>query len=98
MQPSQVDEMMRDEKGFLWLLSPTKVQRFDGKSILSFSFDDACIGIEQDDKGTIWLLTRQNIYRYKNDFTGFEKLANYSSKLNKYLRLLAGPKKKIIPA
>ena len=95
MQPSQVDEMMRDDKGFLWLLSPTKVQRFDGKSILSFSFDDACIGIEQDDKGTIWLLTRQNIYRYKNDFTGFEKLANYSSKLNKYLRLLAGPKKKL---
>ena len=95
IQPSQLDEMMKDDKGFLWLLTPTKIQRFDGKNILSFSFEDHCIGIQQDDEGTVWVLTRQNIYRYKNDFVGFEKLAAYSSLDNKYLRLLAGPKKKL---
>ncbi len=94
-QPSQVEEMMRDSRGFLWLLTPTKAQRFDGKNILSFSFDDRCIGIQQDDEGTVWIATRQNIYRYKNDFKGFEKIPEYSSTVNKYLSLLAGPKKKL---
>lgn len=92
---NQVDEMMIDSKGFLWLLTPTKAQRFDGKNILSFSFDDRFIGIQEDEAGTIWVASRQNIYRYKNDFEGFEKLNEYSSTVNKYLSLLAGPKKKL---
>jgi putative methionine-R-sulfoxide reductase with GAF domain/ligand-binding sensor domain-containing protein len=94
-QPNQVEEMMRDSKGFLWLLTPAKAQRFDGKNILSFSFDDRCIGIQEDEEGIVWLASRQNIYRYKNDFKGFEKIPEYSSNTNKYLGLLAGPKKKL---
>ncbi len=94
-QPSQVEEMMRDSRGFLWLLTPTKAQRFDGKNILSFSFDDRCIGIQQDDEGTVWIASRQNIYRYKNDFKGFEKIPEYNSTVNKYLSLLTGPQKKL---
>jgi putative methionine-R-sulfoxide reductase with GAF domain len=95
VQPNQVEEMMRDSKGFLWLLTSTKAQRFDGKNILSFSFDDRCIGIQQDDKGTIWIASLENIYRFKNDYTGFEKLNEYSSPVTKYLGLLAGPAKKL---
>jgi ligand-binding sensor domain-containing protein len=95
LSPNQVEEMMRDSKGFLWLLTATKAQRFDGKNILPFSFEDRCIGIQQDDEGTIWIATRQNIYRYKNDFEGFEKLTAYSSPVIKYLSLLAGPQKKL---
>ncbi len=93
--PSQVEEMMRDSKGFLWLLTPTKAQRFDGKNILSFSFEDRCIGIQEDDEGKIWMATRQNIYYLKNDYEGFEKLTAYSSPVTKYLSLLAGPTKKL---
>jgi putative methionine-R-sulfoxide reductase with GAF domain/ligand-binding sensor domain-containing protein len=95
VQPSQVEEMMRDSKGFLWLLTSTKAQRFDGKNILSFSFDDRLVGIQQDDEGKIWLATRQNIYFFKNDYEGFEKLTAYSSPVIKYLSLLAGPAKKL---
>jgi putative methionine-R-sulfoxide reductase with GAF domain len=95
MHINQVDEMMRDNNGFLWLLAPSKAQRFDGKNILSFSFADRCIGIQQDNEGTVWIASRQNIYRYKNDFEGFEKIPEYSSSVNKYLSLLAGPKKKL---
>jgi putative methionine-R-sulfoxide reductase with GAF domain/ligand-binding sensor domain-containing protein len=95
IQPNQVEEMIKDNKGFLWLRSFAKVQRFDGKNILSFSFDDRFIGIQQDDEGTVWLASRQNIYRFKNEFEGFEKLNEYSSTVNKYLSLLAGPQKKL---
>lgn len=95
LSPNQADEMMIDSGGFLWLLAPTKAQRFDGKNILSFSFDDRCIGIQQDDEGTVWIVSRQNIYRFTNEYKGFELLADYSSTNNKYLSLLAGPAKKL---
>jgi putative methionine-R-sulfoxide reductase with GAF domain len=95
MHASQVEEMIRDDKGFLWLLAATKAQRFDGKNILSFSFDDRCIGIQQDEEGTVWIASRQNIYRYKNDYDGFEKLPEYASAENKYRSLLQGPGKKL---
>ncbi len=93
--PSQVEEMIKDTQGFLWFLTPTMVQRFDGKNILSFSFDDRCISIQQGENGTIFLASRQNIYRYKNDHTGFEKLHSYTSNIAKYLRLHTGPEKKL---
>jgi putative methionine-R-sulfoxide reductase with GAF domain len=86
---------MKDDKGFLWLLTPTKAQRFDGKNILSFSFEDRCNGIQQDEEGTVFVSSRQNIYQYKNDYTGFEKLLEYTSTENKYRSLVQGPGKKI---
>jgi putative methionine-R-sulfoxide reductase with GAF domain/streptogramin lyase len=95
VQPSQVDEMMRDSKGFLWLLTPTKVQRFDGKNILSFSFDNRFIGILEDEEGTIWLASRQDIYRFKSIYEGFEKLPEYSSAVNKYISMPSGIQKKL---
>ena len=93
--PGQVLEIIRDNRGFLWLLSGSKVQRFDGKNFRSFSFEDRCASIRQDEEGTIWMVSYQNIYRYKNDYTGFEKLPGYSSPTTKYLKLSAGPGKKI---
>jgi putative methionine-R-sulfoxide reductase with GAF domain/ligand-binding sensor domain-containing protein len=93
--PNQVEDLMKDDKGFLWLLTPTKAQRFDGKNILSFSFDDRCNGIRQDEEGTVFVSSRQNIYRYKNDYTGFEKLVEYTSTENKYRSLVQGPGKKL---
>ncbi|MBC7868405.1 MAG: hypothetical protein H7X88_12790, partial [Gloeobacteraceae cyanobacterium ES-bin-316] len=93
--PARLEDLMRDQKGFLWLLSASKVQRFDGKNFVSFSFNDRCIAIQEDDQGIIWLMSRQNIYRYKNDYTGFEKLQGYESESVKYRGLLAGPEKKM---
>jgi putative methionine-R-sulfoxide reductase with GAF domain len=93
--PNQVEDMIKDDKGFLWLLTPSKAQRFDGKNILTFSFDDRCIAIQQDEEGTVFVLSRQNIYRYKNDHTGFEKLPEYTTAENKYRSLVQGPGKKI---
>jgi ligand-binding sensor domain-containing protein/putative methionine-R-sulfoxide reductase with GAF domain len=95
VQPNQIEEMMRDSRGFLWLLTPSKAQRFDGKNILSFAFDDRLMGIQQDGDGKIWIASRQNIYRFKNDYEGFEKLTEYSSTVTKYISLLAGPAKKL---
>jgi putative methionine-R-sulfoxide reductase with GAF domain len=95
MPPNQAENMIRDHKGFLWLLAPTKAQRFDGKNILSFSFEDRCLEIQEDEQGRLWVISRQNIYRYKNEYEGFEKLTEYTSLENKYRSLLQGPGKKL---
>ena len=93
VHPNQADEIIIDRRGFLWVLTPSKVQRFDGKNILSFSFEDRCTGIQEDNNGTIWVASRQNIYRYANDYTGFTKLPNQSSSVPSYQSLLAAPGK-----
>ncbi|MFM9910889.1 MAG: two-component regulator propeller domain-containing protein, partial [Chitinophagaceae bacterium] len=93
--PSQIREVMKDNRGFLWLMLSSKVQRFDGKNFVSFSFDEACVNIVQDEESVIWVVTRQAIYRYKNDYSGFEELTEYRSSTAKYKRLIAGTDKKI---
>lgn len=72
--PGEIIQILRDRKGFVWLLSPTKLQRYDGKNFLSFRFNDRCINIAEDNRGEIWLASRTNIYRYKDEHAGFEKL------------------------
>ncbi len=93
VHPNQADEIIIDRRGFLWVLTTSKAQRFDGKNILSFSFEDRCTGIQEDNEGTIWVASRQNIYRYTNDYAGFTKLPRYSTGVPTYQSLLAGPGK-----
>jgi len=87
--------MIKDDNGFLWLLSPSKIQRFDGRNLKSFSFSDRLICIQQDKEGTIWLASKQNIYRYQNDYTGFKLIMENNPDSVKYRSLLAGPGKNI---
>ena len=93
--PNQVLQMIKDDNGFLWLLSPSKIQRFDGRNLKSFSFSDRLICIQQDKEGTIWLASKQNIYRYQNDYTGFKLIMENNPDSVKYRSLLAGPGKNI---
>ena len=93
--PGDILQLLKDNKGFLWLLSTTKAQRYDGKNFLTFSFDERCLNIQQDGEGNIWLATRQSLYRYKNDYRGFEKLTAWSADSTQYLQMHAGPGKKI---
>jgi ligand-binding sensor domain-containing protein len=92
---SQIREVMKDNKGFLWLMVASKILRFDGKNLVSFSFDEVCVSITQDEDGTVWLATRQNIYRFQNDHSGFEEIRNYRSETPLYRRLITGPGKKL---
>jgi putative methionine-R-sulfoxide reductase with GAF domain/streptogramin lyase len=91
----EILQLMKDDKGYLWLLFPTKVQRYDGKQLFSFPFDDRCVSIQQDANGTIWLACRSVVYRYKNDYTGFEKLTASAGDSVQHLALLAGPGRNI---
>ncbi|MES2777570.1 MAG: histidine kinase [Bacteroidota bacterium] len=95
IQPNQAEDIMRDSKGFLWLLTPSKIQRFDGKNVLSFAFDDRLLSIQEDHTGTIWLAGRQNVFRFTNIHTRFENVPGLSSNQAKFRAILAGPEKRI---
>lgn len=93
--PTEIEQIIKDQKGFLWLLSPTKLQRYDGRQFVSFLFDERVINIQQDAMGLLWLATRKAIYHYKNDYNGFVKLENLNKTTGAYRRLLTGPDKNI---
>lgn len=90
-----VEEIIKDNKGFLWLLSPSQVQRFDGKNFKTFSFDDRCVSIQQDGEGNIWVASRNHIYVFRNDHSGFEDMSKFLLSKGRPRRLCAGPGKKL---
>jgi hypothetical protein len=93
VSPGEILQLMKDDKGFLWLLTRTKLQRYDGKIFISFSFDERCIGIQQDGDGTIWMAGTQNLYRFKNDYHGFEKVSTNIRDSARQLAICTGPGK-----
>lgn len=93
--PSQIREVLKDDFGFLWLMVTSKVYRFDGRNCVAFPFDEVCVNIVKDEDGIIWTATRQGIFRYNNDYSGFEELKQYTATDYKYRRLLAGPGNKL---
>lgn len=64
----------RDLKGFLWILNPRLVQRFDGKQTRDFPVPEVMYSILCDKKGRVWVRSTQNVYRYINDYHQFRKI------------------------
>ena len=65
-------DMTKDKDNFLWILQTTKVQRYDGKNAVDFSFDDRLVSILCDLEGVVWITTETKVYRFINDRKKFE--------------------------
>ena len=63
--------LTRDEKGFLWISYPRRVQRFDGKHIKEFSFNYDIKYLFADSKGRVWLSTSKDVFCFEDDYHGF---------------------------
>lgn len=61
----------KDKNGFLWLVSQTAVQRYDGRQAKKFAVNETAQQIFIDSKDRKWLLTRNSVHRFENDYTGF---------------------------
>ncbi|UYQ91285.1 histidine kinase [Chitinophaga horti] len=64
----------RDAQGYLWILGPRALTRFDGKHTRDFSLPDRMSSLLCDHNGRIWVLTAKGVFRYKDDFRGFQPL------------------------
>ena len=74
LQPAEFISITRDKDGFLWLLSPTKVQRFDGQRSWTFPVPANADELFVDRQARIWLLSRRSVQRFVNHYKGFEEI------------------------
>jgi ligand-binding sensor domain-containing protein len=92
---SQAEEIYKDSKGFLWLLSFSKLVRYDGRQSKTFPITQRAYHLAEDASGHIWLSLLDNIYRYENDFIGFRKMRPDTGVKKKFFNILYGPSKKL---
>lgn len=72
---SNIRRVVRDKRGFLWILSPRYLQRFDGQTVKRFDFtDESLLDITVDHSGNVWVSTQSGTKVYVNDFTGFRNI------------------------
>jgi len=92
---AQVEQVHQDSKGFLWLLSASKLVRYDGRQSISFPVTQRFYHLAEDDSGHIWLSLQDNLYRYENDLSGFKKTVTDTTVKRDFYNILYGPSKKI---
>jgi ligand-binding sensor domain-containing protein len=92
---AQVEQIHRDSKGFLWLLSASKLVRYDGRQSITFPITQRYYQLAEDDSGHIWLSLQDNLYHYENDFTGFKKVLTDTAIKKNFYHVFYGPSKKI---
>lgn len=69
-----VNRIARDKDGFIWLLSPQSVQRYDGLQTRIFNVDADLRDLFIDSSGSIYVISLQSVWRYVNDYTGFVRV------------------------
>ncbi|WP_295116856.1 histidine kinase [uncultured Chitinophaga sp.] len=62
----------RDVQGYLWILTPRTLTRFDGKHTHDFSLPERMNGLLCDRNGRVWAISPNGAYRYIDDFRGFK--------------------------
>lgn len=74
LKTAAIMNMAKDKDGFLWLLSQSLVQRFDGRHTLHFPFEETIDKIYIDTQGRKWVMSRKSIYLLKNIYHGFVEI------------------------
>ncbi|MBC7936515.1 MAG: histidine kinase [Rhizobacter sp.] len=67
-------DLAKDKNGFLWLLSQSSVQRYDGRQARPFLFNETVKKIFVDSKDRKWVLSSAGVYLFKNEYDGFQKI------------------------
>jgi ligand-binding sensor domain-containing protein len=76
IRTSNILKMVRDKKGFLWMLSPRYIQRFDGHSVKRFEAKgEDLLDITSDQEGQVWVSSQSAVKKYVNDYKGFEDVS-----------------------
>jgi ligand-binding sensor domain-containing protein/putative methionine-R-sulfoxide reductase with GAF domain/two-component sensor histidine kinase len=71
LQPAEFISIARDAAGFLWLLSPTKVQRYDGQQSWTYPVPAGADELYIDRQAHTWMISRRHVHRFVNTYKGF---------------------------
>ena len=74
IRPGNYTALARDNRGFVWILYPRYIQRFDGKRITEFPLEGFYQHLYADHYGRIWVSSATTVMRYADDVRGFVKV------------------------
>ncbi len=74
LNTADIISMAKDNHGFMWILSQSRVQRYDGKQAIQFSFNETLSEVFVDNKDRKWVIGRSSVYLFKNAYSGFTKM------------------------
>ena len=72
---TDVEHVLKDDLGFIWLTYAEHVQRYDGKQIHEYSIGDRINSILKDRDNNIWITSRSQVCLYKHSQQTFRKVA-----------------------
>ncbi len=68
----EVKKVIKDQQDFLWILHNDRVQRFDGRHINDFLFEEEPHSILCDRNNRVWVSSGSKLYRFSNNHKGFQ--------------------------
>jgi len=68
---TNVEHVIKDDLGFVWLSYSDRVQRYDGKQMQEFIIGDRINSILSDLKHKVWVTSRNHVHLYDNSSAGF---------------------------
>ncbi len=80
LNPSEFIGITKDKQDFLWLLSQSSVQRYDGKQSWNFPLDESANQIFIDKQDRKWLITNDGVKLFINDHVGFKPISYVKGK------------------
>lgn len=72
IKPGNINAIRMDKKGFLWILYNRKVQRFDGRKVISYKPKGYLQHLLCDEAGRIWITSGNNVYLFSELTQNFE--------------------------
>lgn len=79
LRPFDIQDMVRDADGYLWIISQSAAQRFDGHRAISYYFNETLTDVYADKQGRVWVVGRQNLYRFIPSRNSFSMLFSDST-------------------
>jgi len=99
IQTANASRIIRDRYGFLWILSPRHIQRFDGQDVRRIETEgENLLDIASDSSGTIWTTSDSGIRQYRIGYRSLRKVPTSGpaiAPLNKLGKLQVTPDNRI---
>ncbi len=74
IRPGTIRSVIRDNKGFLWILHFRSVQRFDGRKVINFRVKGTFTHLFCDRSNRVWISGTDRVYFYDEDLRDFTEV------------------------
>jgi ligand-binding sensor domain-containing protein/putative methionine-R-sulfoxide reductase with GAF domain len=71
IRPGNIERLVKDKQGFLWVLYPRSVQRFDGRETITYKPAGPFEGLSTDEAGRVWLTSLERVYVFDHQRQDF---------------------------